>query len=316
MNKKILFIDNTHPLLLDELRTAGFQCDFFPDYTLTDYDKIIAAYDGIIIRSKIMMDRQMIDKATKLRFIGRVGAGMESIDVVYAESKGIACLNSPEGNRDAVGEHALGMLLCLFNKLNFADLQMRKGIRDREGNRGIEIKGKTIGIIGYGNMGSAFAQRLKGFEANVMAYDKYKIDFGNEYVTEVSLDILFAEADIVSFHVPLTLETSYMFDEAFIQKFKKDFYLINTARGGIVKTDALVEALKSGKVKGSCLDVIEYENFSFEEMNTSQLSAAYQYLINSDNVLLSPHIAGWTVESKYKLAKVLADKIKKRFCTE
>jgi len=314
MNKKILFIDNAHPILIDDLKLAGFQCDYFPDYSLKDYEKIIPEYFGVIIRSKILMDRQMIDKAIHLKFIGRVGAGMESIDVEYAEIKGIACLNSPEGNRDAVGEHALGMLLCLFNKFKFADLQMREGIRDREANRGIEIKGKTIGIVGYGNMGSAFAQRLKGFEANVMAYDKYKKGFGNEYVKEVDLDSIFRNADIISFHVPLTKETAYMFDEVFIRKFKKEFYLINTARGGIVKTDALVDALKSGKVIGACLDVIEYEKFSFEEIKVNQLPPAYLYLINAENVLLSPHVAGWTVESKYKLAKVLADKIKAKFC--
>ncbi len=314
MERKILFIDNTHSALAEELTLAGFQCDYFPNYTLENYEKIIFDYFGVVIRSKILMDKQMIDKASNLKFIGRVGAGMESIDVEYAESKGIVCLNSPEGNRDAVGEHALGMLLCLFNKLTFADLQMRKGIRDREGNRGIEIKGKTIGIIGYGNMGSAFSQRLKGFEANVIAYDKYKKGFGNECIREVSLKDIFKNADIVSLHVPLTDETNYMFDETFIQQFKKDFYLINTARGAVVKTDALVDALKSGKVKGACLDVIEYEKFSFEEMKINQLPLAYQYLINADNVLLSPHVAGWTVESKYKLAKVLADKIKDRFC--
>lgn len=315
MKRKILFIDNTHPSLIDKLKLAGFQCDYFPDYTLPDYEKIISSYFGVIIRSKIQMNKEMLDKAVKLKFIGRVGAGMESIDVKYAKSKNILCLNSPEGNRDAVGEHALGMLLCLFNKLKFADLQMRKGIRDREGNRGIEIKGKTIGIIGYGNMGSAFAQRLKGFEANVIAYDKYKSGFGNEYVTEVSLEDIFADADILSFHVPLTDETNYMLDEAFINCFKKNFYLINTARGQVVKTDDLVKSLKSGKIKGSCLDVLEYEKFSFEEIATDQLPMAYQYLISADNVLLSPHVAGWTEESKYKLAEVLAEKIIGKFCS-
>lgn len=313
MQRKILFIDDAHPMLIDELRLAGFECNYFQDYTLSDYEKIISEYFGIIIRSKILMNQQMIDKAINLQFIGRVGAGMESIDVEYAESKGILCLNSPEGNRDAVGEHAIGMLLCLFNKLNFADSQMRQGIRDREGNRGIEIKGKTIGIIGYGNMGSAFAQRLHGFEANVIAYDKYKKDFNNKFVTTVSLTDIFEKADVISFHVPLNEETHYMFDEGFIQQCKKNFYLINTSRGGVVKTSALVEAMKTGKVLGACLDVIEYEKFSFEEMKINQFPPAYQFLINADNVLLSPHIAGWTVESKYKLAKVLADKIKEKF---
>ncbi|MFZ4401456.1 MAG: NAD(P)-dependent oxidoreductase [Bacteroidales bacterium] len=313
MNRKILFIDDAHSVLMEDLRNAGFQCDYFPDYTLQDYENVISEYMGIIIRSKILMNQPMIDKATQLKFIGRVGAGMESIDVEYAESKGILCLNSPEGNRDAVGEHAVGMLLCLFNKLKFADIQMRKGIRDREANRGIEIKGKTIGIIGYGNMGGAFAQRLHGFEANVIAYDKYKKDFGNKYVTEVSLSEIYENADIISFHVPLNNETHYMLDEKFIDYCKKNFYLINTSRGGVVKTDALVAALKSGKISGACLDVIEYEKFSFEEIKTDQLPAAYNYLINAENVLLSPHVAGWTVESKYKLARVLADKIKEKF---
>ncbi|NVN94565.1 MAG: hydroxyacid dehydrogenase [Bacteroidetes bacterium] len=309
MQEKILFIDDAHPILIEELTLAGFQCDYFPTYTLADYEKIISEYIGIIIRSKILMNQQIIDKAVNLKFIGRVGAGMESIDVEYAESKGIVCINSPEGNRDAVGEHALGMLLCLFNRLKFADLEMRKGIRNRESNRGLEIKGKTIGIIGYGNMGSAFAQRLKGFEAHVIAYDKYKTGFSNEYVTETSLQDIFANSDILSLHVPLTEETDYMLDEAFIKRFHKDFYLINTSRGQVVKTDALVEALKSGKIKGCCLDVIEYEKFSFEEIKAEAFPKAYQFLTKADNVLLSPHVAGWTVESKYKLAKILADKI-------
>jgi D-3-phosphoglycerate dehydrogenase len=314
MKPKILFIDNAHAALIEDLSSAGFQCDYFPDYTLKDYEDVIASYVGVIIRSKIRMDQQMIDKAVNLKFIGRVGAGMESIDVAYAESKGIACLNSPEGNRDAVGEHAVGMLLCMFNKLNIADSQMRAGIRDREANRGIEIKGKTIGIIGYGNMGSAFAQRLQGFEANVIAYDKYKKDFGNEYVQEVSLDEVFASADVLSIHLPLNDECRYMIDEAFIAQFQKNFFLINTARGGVVKTDALVEALKQDKILGACLDVIEYENFSFEGIETGDLPPAYHYLIHAENVLLSPHVAGWTHESKYKLARVLADKIKERYC--
>lgn len=309
MIKKILFIDTTHPVLKDELTLNGFKCDYFPDYKREDFLNIIHQYQGVIIRSKILMDKEIIDKATNLRFIGRVGAGMESIDLDYAAIKGIACLNSPEGNRDAVGEHALGMLLCLFNNFKQADLQMRQCIRDREANRGIEIKGKTIGIIGYGNMGSAFAQRLRGFECKVIAYDKYKSGFGNEFVKEVTLNEIFKEADVLSFHVPLTGETNYMFDETFIKNFNKDFYLINTARGQVVKTDSLVEALKTGKIKGACLDVIEYEKFSFEEMNANQLPDAYQYLIKAENVLLSPHVAGWTVESKYKLAKVLAEKI-------
>ncbi len=313
MTKRILFIDTTHPILKEELTANGFQCDYFENFKRNDFLDIIADYQGVIIRSKIQIDKEFIDKAINLKFVGRVGAGMESIDVEYAQSKGISCLNSPEGNRDAVGEHALAMLLCLFNKLKQSDLQMRQGIRDREGNRGLEIKGKTIGIIGYGNMGSAFAQRLRGFECTVMAYDKYKSGFGNEYIKEVGIDELFEKTDILSFHVPFTDETHYMCDNYLINKFKKDFYLINTARGPVVKTNDLVEALKSGKIKGACLDVIEYEQSSFEELQSDKMPEAYHYLINSENVLLSPHVAGWTAESKIKLAKVLAEKIIKLY---
>ena len=309
MKKKILFIDTTHPILIEDLKSHGAQCDFYENYTREDYLKIIAEYSGIIVRSKIKIDKEIIDKGSKLIFIGRVGAGMESIDVDYATSKGIICLNSPEGNRDAVGEHALGMLLCLFNKLIHADKQMRKGIRDREANRGYEIKGKTIGIIGFGNMGSAFAQRLKGFECNIIAYDKYKKGFGNDFIKEVDLNKIYEITDVLSLHVPLTDENYYMVNSSFINNFQKDIYLINTARGQVVESQALVETLKTGKVKGACLDVIEYENFSFENFNLKNLPDAYQYLIQSENVILSPHIAGWTVESKYKLAKVLAEKI-------
>lgn len=310
MKGKILFVDNVHEILIDELTASGYQCDYFPGYKRVDYEKIIPAYIGVIIRSGIELDQPMIDKAVNLKFIGRVGAGMESIDVEYAKSKGIVCLNSPEGNRDALAEHAMGMILCLFNNIKRADTEVRKGIWEREKNRGLEIKGKTVGIIGYGNMGGAFAQRLKGFGANVIAYDKYKNDFSDEYVKEVSLETIFNETDILSFHVPLTAETKYMFNDEFISMFKHDIYLINTARGKVVNTDSLVKALHSGKVKGACLDVLEYEKFSFEEIDSNLLPDSYQYLINSDNVILTPHIAGWTVESKYKLAKVLLDKIK------
>ncbi len=309
MKGKILFVDNTHDLLIKELTTLGYQCDYFPTFKRDDYLNIIHEYIGVVIRSGIVLDKVMLDKAINLKFIGRVGAGMESIDVHYAENLGIACLNSPEGNRDALAEHALGMLLTLFNNIKRADADVRKGIWEREKNRGVEIKGKTIGIIGYGNMGSAFAKRLKGFDANVIAYDKYKFNYSDEYVKEVTLETLFLEADILSFHVPLTDETHYMFDDAFINKFKHDFYLINTARGKVVNTDSLVKALISGKIKGACLDVLEYEKFSFEEIDSNTLPESYQYLIKADNVILTPHIAGWTVESKYKLAKVLLDKI-------
>jgi D-3-phosphoglycerate dehydrogenase / 2-oxoglutarate reductase len=308
--KKILFIDQTHPCLQEELEEMGFVCDFFPEKSKEDIEKVIHQYTGVILRSRILLDKKILEKAAKLRFIGRVGAGMESIDMEYATSKNIICLNSPEGNRDSLAEHTLGMLLMLLNKLNIADKQIRQGIRLREENRGMEIKGKTIGIIGYGNMGGAFAQRLKGFQANVIAYDKYKFNYSDEFVKETSWDEILEKADIISFHVPLTSETKYLFDQSLIDKFKKNIYLINTSRGKVVNTGDLVEGIMKGKVYGAALDVIEYEDTSFEKLDESGLPEAYRFLLHAENVVMTPHIAGWTIESKYKLAKVLADKIR------
>lgn len=260
------------------------------------------------------MDKEFIDKAKNLIFIGRVGSGLDSIDVEYANAKGIACLNSPEGNRDAVGEHVIGMLLALLNKICIANNEVKNGRWNREENRGLEIKGKTIGIIGYGNMGSAFAQKLKGFESNVIAYDKYKTNFGNDFVSEVSLEKIFEETDILSLHVPLTDETTYMVNDNFINSFKSKIYLINSSRGKVVNTDDLVNNLKNGKVLGAALDVIEYEETSFEKLVAGswklEANPSFNYLKNVDNVILTPHIAGWTFESKIKLSMVLADKIK------
>jgi D-3-phosphoglycerate dehydrogenase len=311
--KKVLFVDDTHPVLCEELTAMGFQCVDFTGYNSDDCKHIIGDYFGAVIRSKITFDADMLSAATQLRFIARVGAGMESIDVEYAKSKGIVCFNSPEGNRDAVAEHALGMLLNLLNNLNRADAEVRKGIWRREANRGIEIKGKTIGIIGYGNMGGAFAQRLKGFGCNVLAYDKYKTGFSDEFVTECDMETIFAEINILSLHVPLTAETRYLVNEEYIRKFRKNIWLINTSRGPVVNTASLVEALKSGKVSGAALDVLEYEKTSFEAMDAEAFPEPLKQLVSFENVILSPHIAGWTVESKYKLAKVLADKIRAWF---
>jgi D-3-phosphoglycerate dehydrogenase len=306
---KVLFIDTTHPILTEELTRYGFQCDNFENYTREEFIGIIHQYTGIIIRGKIKLDRRFLSAAHKLKFIGRVGAGMENIDVEYAEGRGIACLNAPEGNRDAVGEHTLGMLLMLMNNLKKADNEVRQGIWLRAENRGHEIKGKTVGIIGYGNMGSAFAQRLKGFGAKILAYDKYKSGFGNTTVEETDMKTVFDETDILSLHVPLTEETEYMVNEKYLGKFRKNIWLINTSRGKVVKTSALVGSMKTGKVKGACLDVLEYENISFENIRPDKLPDDFQYLIESKNVVLSPHIAGWTHESHYKLAKVIAEKI-------
>lgn len=307
---KVLFIDSTHPILPQKLEELGFQCDYFADYTYQDYLTCIGEYEGVVIRSKIKLDKPILDKALKLKFIARVGAGLENIEVPYAKNKGIHCINSPEGNRDAVAEHALGMILALRNHLKRVDAEVRKGIWKREENRGFEMKGKSMGIIGYGNMGAAFAQRLQGFEMRVMAYDKYKSGFANSYVEEVDLEEIFKESDIISFHVPLTDETKYMFDKNWISKIQKPFYLINTARGPVVNTQDLLDGLEDGKILGAALDVLEFEGISFEKLKDDELPESYHQLLKSEKVILSPHIAGWTVESNIRLSTVIVDKIR------
>lgn len=310
----VLFLDTSHEILWQKLTNAGFRC--YSNYTsgFPELKKDIGEADGIIIRSRLSIDEEFLSHTPRLKFIGRVGAGMENIDTTAAEKRGIQCFNSPEGNRDAVGEHALGMLLCLLNKIRIADAEVRKGYWRREENRGLEIKEKTVGIIGYGNMGSAFAQRLKGFEANVIAYDKYKFNYTDDIVREVSLEALFEQADMVSLHVPLTSETQGMVNMNFLDKFKKEIYLINTARGKVVNSKDLVNAIKSGKIKGAALDVLEYEKESFESLlEHDNLPETYKYITASERVILTPHIAGWTIESGIKLSSILADKILKVF---
>ncbi|MGA2822774.1 MAG: NAD(P)-dependent oxidoreductase [Bacteroidales bacterium] len=310
--KRVLFIDSVHPLIREELTAHGFTCELFPDQEKEDLMKSVHQYFGIIIRSRINLDEEFLSKATKLRFIGRVGAGMENIDVKVAENRGVLCFNSPEGNRDAVGEHTTGMLLSVMNNLNRADRQVRQAKWKREENRGMEIKGKTIGIIGYGNMGSAFAQRLRGFEATVKSYDKYKKKYSDGNTLETTLEEIFDTADIVSLHIPLTEETRFMCDKAFFKRFKKNIWFINTSRGPIVNTADLADQIRSGKIIGAALDVLEYEDSSFENLS-GKFPDAFRFLIESDKVILTPHIAGWTVESNIKLAKVLVDKILKAF---
>lgn len=307
---KVLFIDSTHPSLREGLVKIGFHCDYFPEYRREDFIKIIRDYEGVIIRSKIKLDEEILSKATNLKFIGRVGAGMENIDEEFAERQGIKCLNAPEGNRGAVGEQAVGMLLMLFNHLLRADAEVRNGIWRREENRGLEIEGKTIGIIGYGNTGGSFASKLSGFRPKVLAYDKYKTDYSDAFAEQASMDELFEQCDVVSLHLPLTQETRFLVDNDFIGKFKKPFFLINTSRGKIVKTDDLVENLKSGKVLGACLDVLEFEGLSFESLDQENLPKAFAELIKMDNVVLSPHIAGWTHESNLKLSATIVRKVK------
>lgn len=306
----VLITDSTHPVLVEKLEAAGHCCRVWTDCTYESLLAEVQNYDALVVRSKIMIDRNFIDHARHLRCIGRVGAGMETIDVDYAESVGIKCLNSPEGNRDAVGEHAVGLLLALMDKIRVADNEVRQGLWRREANRGLEIKGRTVGIIGCGNMGSAFAQRLRGFECQIVAYDKYKpAGYAPDWVEEVSLEELQRRADIVSLHVPLTDETHYMADADFFAAFAKPIYLINTSRGAVVNTADLVAAMEQGRVLGAALDVIEYEDMSKDGLDLDTLPADFRYLLESPRTVLTPHVAGWTVESKYKLAAVLADKI-------
>jgi D-3-phosphoglycerate dehydrogenase len=315
--KKVLFIDSVHPILEQRLTKLGVVCEH--DYTSTksEIEAKINNYQGVVIRSRFTLDKTFFDAANQLKFIARSGAGIENIEVAYAEKLGVKIINSPEGNMDAVGEHAIGMLLMLFNQLKKGDAEVRKSVWDREGNRGLELMGKTVGIIGYGFMGSSFAKKLTGFDCTVLAYDKYKVrrpkSEDRSSIKEVSLEQLKAESDIISIHLPLTEETQYYVDANFINSCKKPFYLINTARGNHVKVADLVQGLKSGKILGACLDVLEYETKSFETINKNQLPEDFVYLTQSNKVILSPHVAGWTIESYVKLSSVLADKIESEF---
>ena len=312
---KIIHLDTNHPLIIDQFKALGFQND--EDYTSSKEEILqkINQYDGIIIRSRFSLDEEFLVKATKLKFIGRLGAGLENIDTAYARSNDIFLAAAPEGNRNAVGEHALGMLLSLFNKLHTADKEVRSGKWDREGNRGLELEGKVVGIIGYGNMGKAFAKKLMGFDvAEVICYD---IQGGveDDNARQVGIMEMQQRADVISLHVPQSDLTKGMINNEFIDKFQHPFWLINTARGKCVVTEDLVDALKSEKILGAGLDVLEYEKSSFENMFAEgELPNAFQYLIEAKNVLLSPHVAGWTVESKIKLAQAVVDKIKEKFC--
>lgn len=311
---KILHLDSNHLLLINQLNALGFTND--EDYTSSKktVEEKIHLYDGFIIRSRFSIDKAFLDKAKNLKFIGRVGAGLENIDCDYAESKGITLIAAPEGNRNAVGEHSLAMLLSLFNKLNKADKEVRNGKWLREDNRGIELDGRTVGLIGYGNMGKSFAKKLRGFDVEVLCYD-LKPNVGDKNCKQVSLKELQEKADVLSLHTPQTPLTKNMINAAFINNFKKNFWLINTARGTSVVTKDLVEALKFGKILGAGLDVLEYEKSSFENLfSDNKMPEAFEYLINSDRVILSPHVAGWTIESKERLAQTIVNKIKSKFC--
>lgn len=310
---KILHLDTNHELLINQLNDLGFTNH--EDYTSPKeaIEDKMSDYDGIVLRSRFTIDKQFLDAAKNLKFIARVGAGLENIDGEYAKAKGVELIAAPEGNRNAVGEHALAMLLSLFNKLNKADAEVRQGKWLREANRGVELSGKTVGIIGYGNTGRSFAKKLRGFDVTVLCYDILE-NVGNDDAKQVTLQEIQDKADVVSIHTPQTPLTLNMIDAEFINQFKKPFWLLNTARGKSVVTDDLVIALQSGKVLGAGLDVLEYEKTSFESLFTTTIPKAFHYLLHAQNVILTPHVAGWTKESKEKLAQTIVNKIKARFC--
>ncbi len=304
---KILVTDSVHPILIDRLNEVGHQITYEPNISKNEVEAIIHDFDGIVINSKIVCDHSFIDKAKRLKFIARLGSGIEIVDIPYANKNGIKVFRSPEGNCDAVAEHAIGMLLSLSNNLRQADHAVRSKQWDREANRGWEISERTVAVIGYGHTGKAFCKRIAPFCKRLLVYDKYVSGFQSDMIEECSsLELIFKEADIVSLHIPYTDETKRMVDDDFIGSFNKSFVLINTSRGGIVVTESLIKALDSGRIYGACLDVFENEKPDTFSKNEQKM---YDDLFARTNIVVSPHVAGWTIESKYKLANLLADRI-------
>lgn len=306
MKQKILIVDDLHPIFIEQAGALGYECNYQPKFTLADTLEVLAGYEGLAVRSKFLVDKALLDAAPKLRFVCRAGAGMDNIDEAYAAQKGITLINAPEGNKDAVGEHVIGMLLCLMNNLNRADAEVRAGQWLREANRGHELKGKTIGIIGYGFMGQSLARKLSGFDVNVIAYDKYKTGFSDRYAREVSMEEIVKHSDVLSLHIPLTHETNQLIDDEYLFHFKKPIFLVQTSRGKVVKTQAVLNAIKSGKILGACLDVLEVEKFP-----ALGEQAWFDELKASGKVLLSPHVAGWTFDSYRRISEVMAEKLAK-----
>lgn len=296
-----------HPSIVSMLEGIGVVPDYRPSVKRDDLLKIVMNYEGLIVRSKVKIDKELLDLASNLKIIARAGAGLDQIDIEEVERRNIKVLNAPEGNRDAVGEHAVGMLLSLMNKMQTGDQEVRNGIWKREKNRGYEVGGLTIGIIGYGNMGKAFAKRIKGFGCRVIAYDKYISGYADEYAEEVSIEDIFKDADVLSLHIPLTEVSRRMVDKNFIANFKKNFWLVNTARGEVVQQADLIEALDSGKIRGAALDVLENEKF---ETLTSIQKLNFENLVERENILFTPHVAGWTYESLVKINEVLVEKLR------
>ncbi len=306
MIKKILIVDDLHPVFKERAEALGYQVDDRPDITRAETLAAVAAYDGIAVRTKFRIDKELFDVAPKLKFVARAGAGLDNIDIDIAKQKGIALLAANEGNMDAVGEHAVGLLLSLMNNFRKADVEIRNGVWDREGNRGYELKGKTVGIVGYGFMGQSFARKLSGFGVNVIAYDKYKTGFSDEFAKEVSMEEIVKHSDVLSLHIPLTRETKQMVDDEYFFHFKKPIFFINTARGEIVSIKAVLNSLAKGKILGAGLDVLENEKFP-----TLAEQEWYDELKINDKVILTPHVAGWTFDSYRKISEVLAEKLAK-----
>lgn len=306
MNKgRILIVDDLHPAFKDAAAQMGYVVDDRPLITRKETLEVIADYDGIAVRTKFLIDRELLDLGSRLKFVARAGAGLDNIDEAYAAQKQIQLLNAPEGNRDAVGEHAMGMLLSLMNNMRKSDIEIRNGIWDREGNRGYELKGKTVGIIGYGHMGQSFARRLFGFGVQVLAYDKYKTGFSDDFAKESSMEEIVKHSDVLSLHIPLTNETRQMVNEEYLFHFRKPIFFINTARGEVADTKAVLQAIGQGKILAAGLDVLQTEKFpALAEQSW------YRDLIQSDKVLLSPHVGGWTFDSYRKISEVLAEKLR------
>jgi len=304
MKGKILIIDDLHPAFKNRAEELGYEVDDLPKITRAETMAAISAYDGIAVRTKFKIDRELMEATPNLKFVARAGAGLDNIDEAYASERNIQLINAPEGNRDALGEHALGLLLSLSNNFRQSDIEIRNGIWNREGNRGWELKGKTVGIIGYGFMGSSMARKLSGLEVNVIAYDKYKTGFSDQYAKECSMEEIVKHSDVLSLHIPLTAETRQMVNEEYLYHFKKNIFFINTARGEIVDTKAVLAAIKSGKIIGAGLDVLEAEKFP----NLGEQSW-YEELKASPKVILTPHVGGWTFESYRKISEVLGEKL-------
>lgn len=307
----ILIVDDIHEVLLHRLGQAGVSYDYQPHITRLEAEKIIGNYEGLVIRSKFQVDRDFLALASNLQLIGRAGAGMDNIDAACAQEKGITLISANEGNRDAVAEHMIGMLLNLMNNMQRADQQIRSGLWLREENRGYELMGRTVALIGYGHNGQAMAQKLSGFGVKVIAYDKYKTGFSDAYATEVSMEEVVRQADVLSFHIPLTRETTGMVDEEYLFHFRKPLFFLMGARGEIVHIPAVLKHMDEGKILGAAFDVLPVEKFP-----TLAHQAWYADLIGRKNVLLSPHVAGWTFESYRKLSEILADKLLKHFAKQ